>query len=96
VDGEVKRILDEAFQRAKDILSGDMDTLQKMAEALLERETLDREEVDLLAQGKDLPTYVPPAPEPPEPDQEGPTEDLGDEPGTGPILGAPPAEPAGA
>jgi cell division protease FtsH len=96
VDGEVKRILDEAFKRARDILDGDMDTLKVMAEALLERETLDREEVNLIAGGKELPPYVPPAPKPPEPDEDGPAEDLGDEPGAGPILGAPPAEPAGA
>jgi len=96
VDTEVKRILDAAFERARGILGGDMDTLHKMAEALLERETLDREEVELLTAGKDLPAYVPPAPEPPKPDDEGPAEDLADEPGTGPILGAPPAEPAGA
>ena len=57
VDGEVKRILDEAFQRARDILEGDMDTLHRMAEALLERETLDRDEVDLLARGESLPPW---------------------------------------
>ncbi|MBE0591675.1 MAG: ATP-dependent zinc metalloprotease FtsH, partial [Gemmatimonadales bacterium] len=60
VDGEVKRILHDAYRRARDILQGDLPTLHRMAEALLERETLDREEVDLLARGKDLPTYVAP------------------------------------
>jgi cell division protease FtsH len=95
VDGEVKRILDDAYRRARDILQGDLPTLHRMAEALLERETLDREEVDLLARGKDLPTYVAPAGDL----SAGPTAKAGPgaegAPGR-PVLGTPPAEPAGA
>jgi cell division protease FtsH len=55
VDGEIKRILDEAYLRARDTLDQNRELLEKIAEALLERETLDREEVDLLASGKPLP-----------------------------------------
>ncbi len=95
VDVEVKRILDEAYRRARDILAGDLATLHRMAEALLERETLDREEVGLLAGGKELPARVTPPPGQPasasaKPDRAG--EAL---PGR-PVLGTPPAEPAGA
>jgi cell division protease FtsH len=55
VDAEVKRILDEAYVRARQTLEDNRELLEKLAEALLERETLDREEVDLLAAGKPLP-----------------------------------------
>ena len=58
VDGEVRRILGEAYERARKILEGDLDTLHAMANALLERETLDREDVLLIADGKELPPVV--------------------------------------
>jgi cell division protease FtsH len=94
VDVEVKRILEAAFERARDILRGDMDTLHRMAEALLERETLDREEVGLLAGGKEL---LPVAPRPAAltPETKG-TQEKTTAPETRPALGTPPAEPAGA
>ena len=38
-----------------------METLHKMAAALLERETLDREDVELLASGRELPPRAAPA-----------------------------------
>jgi cell division protease FtsH len=55
VDSEIKRILDEAFQAAQIALDGNRDLLQRIADALLERETLDADEIKLLAQGKPLP-----------------------------------------
>jgi cell division protease FtsH len=96
VDEEVKRILEEAFQRAREILRGDLDTLHRMADVLLERETIDRDEVELIAQGKELP---PPSQEvldsPAQPPAQGSSEKspASDH---GPVLGTPPAEPAGA
>jgi cell division protease FtsH len=95
VDGEVKRILDDAYRRARDILQGDMETLHKMAEALLERETLDRDEVDLIAKGKDLPPLPMPAAKPTG-ESVGQTQRAGDGAPSAPVLGTPPAEPAGA
>jgi len=95
VDGEVKRILDDAYRRAREILEGDMATLHRMAEALLERETLDRDEVDLLAKGKELPARVPPASELPASSTAKPDRAGDGVPGR-PVLGTPPAEPAGA
>ncbi len=95
VDAEVKRILDEAFARARSILEADMDTLHRMADALLERETLDRDEVDLLAKGQDLPPRIPSeSAATPEPKREAKAPALA--PGSRPVLGTPPAEPAGA
>ncbi|HSL68650.1 MAG TPA: ATP-dependent zinc metalloprotease FtsH [Longimicrobiales bacterium] len=55
VDAEVKRILDEAYTRARTTLEANRELLEKIAQALLERETLDRDEVDLLASGRSLP-----------------------------------------
>jgi cell division protease FtsH len=55
VDEEVKRILDEAHERARAVLSTEQELLERIALALLERETLDREEIQTLAQGKELP-----------------------------------------
>ena len=55
VDDEVKTFLDEAYRRATATLRDHRDLLQRIAEALLERETLDREEIALLETGKPLP-----------------------------------------
>jgi len=55
VDAEVKRLLDEAYQAAMTTLEENRDLLERIAEALLERETLDRDEIDLLARGEPLP-----------------------------------------
>jgi cell division protease FtsH len=55
VDTEVKRILDEAHERARAILEDEEDLMERLAEALLERETLDAGEIRLLADGKPLP-----------------------------------------
>ncbi|MBI4500617.1 MAG: ATP-dependent zinc metalloprotease FtsH, partial [Gemmatimonadetes bacterium] len=94
VDTEVKRILDEAFRRAREILESSMETLHRMANALLERETLDREEVELLAAGKNLPPRPPAVIAAPQPDRS--VTEKAARPHGGPILGTPPAEPAGA
>jgi cell division protease FtsH len=59
VDQEVKRILDEAIAHARSKLQANRGLLEKISEALLERETLDREDVDLLAAGRPLPEFKP-------------------------------------
>src|SRR5688572_21461098 len=59
VDAEVKHLLDEAFIRARQTLESNRVLLEKISEALLERETLDREDVDLLAAGRPLPEFKP-------------------------------------
>ncbi|MBF0136879.1 MAG: ATP-dependent zinc metalloprotease FtsH [Magnetococcales bacterium] len=55
VDEEVRRIIDENYNRAKDILLEKIDVLHAMAAALLERETLVAEEVARLVRGEPLP-----------------------------------------
>ena len=60
VDQEVKRILDEAHDRARVVLEQHEDLLEDIAQALLERETLDRDQIETLERGDPLP----PVPEP--------------------------------
>ena len=93
VDAEVKRLIDGAYSLARRIIEGNRAMLDQLAASLLERETLDREDLDLLVRGEPLPPR--PAPQPaasfPPP-----------KPGTSPaprppLMGMPPAEqPSGA
>jgi cell division protease FtsH len=46
IDTEVRRILNEAYQRAKSVLSDNIDLLHVMAEQLLEKEVLDGAQID--------------------------------------------------
>jgi len=50
IDSEVRRIVIECYQRAKDILSKNLHLLHKIAQALLEKEVLDGPEIDALVQ----------------------------------------------
>lgn len=52
IDEEVKNIVDACFEEAKAILSENLDKLNTVAEALLEIETLDGEQFELLYSGK--------------------------------------------
>jgi cell division protease FtsH len=53
IDGEVRRIIDEAYSRAKEILVSNKDKLIALAEALLEYETLDAAEItEIIDTGK--------------------------------------------
>ena len=55
VDQEIKRVLDEAQERARSIVKEHGDLLERLAQALLDRETLDSTEILLLDAGKELP-----------------------------------------
>ena len=57
IDDEVRRIVEEAHATAKKLLTEHREHLERMAEALLERETLDDEEALALARGEELPEY---------------------------------------
>src|SRR5438105_861696 len=95
VDTELKRILSEAYERARTIVADHRAALDRLASALLERETLDREEVELVVAGRPLPPVVPPAPATPQPAPDG-AATKEKTPARGPVLGSPPPEPAGA
>ncbi len=94
VDDEVKRLVDEAYARATTIILEHRELLDRIADALLERETIDREDLDRLVKNLPLPPRnLPPTGSPAA--QATPTKP-GASPTRAPILGAPPAEPAGA
>ena len=66
IDREVKRIVSTGYEKAKNILNSNKETLDRIAQALLEREVLDANEVRLLMEGKPLPEKprTPPTPPP--------------------------------
>ena len=61
VDSEVKRVIDSAYALATRVLSENIELLHTVAAALLERETLTREDIGVLQRGDRLPPR-PPAP----------------------------------
>jgi cell division protease FtsH len=61
VDDEVSRVINEAYNRAMDTITTHRDLLERIANALLERETLTRDDIAYLEKGEALP----PRPEPP-------------------------------
>ncbi|HUZ45357.1 MAG TPA: ATP-dependent zinc metalloprotease FtsH [Terriglobia bacterium] len=81
IDQEVKKFVVTGYQRAKDILTSNRDTLVRIAEALLVREVLDVGEVNLLIEGKPLPEII--RPEPPQSGEEETTEVLKPQPSGG-------------
>jgi cell division protease FtsH len=61
IDAEVRRIVTANHERAKQVITGNMDKLNVLAEALLEYETIDGAEIDVLFAGGKL-DRVPTAP----------------------------------
>jgi cell division protease FtsH len=55
IDLEVRRLIDEAYQSAHTIIEANKDPMHRIAAALLERETIDAEEVRMLIEGQTLP-----------------------------------------
>lgn len=51
-DDEVRQILDYNYKRAKKILADNLDLLHEMSNLLLEEETINKEEIDMLLEGK--------------------------------------------
>ncbi|MEA3546255.1 MAG: ATP-dependent zinc metalloprotease FtsH [Thermodesulfobacteriota bacterium] len=58
IDNEVKRIVTEANDKVIKLLSEHMDVLKAISHALLERETLVTEDIDLLMSGGALPEFI--------------------------------------
>ena len=65
IDAEVRRIVTEQYERAKKLLSDNLEVLQRLTEALLEYETLDGAEINIVMNGgqiqREKPTKPPPA-----------------------------------
>ena len=62
IDFEVRKIIGSAYDRARTIIEERSDALTRVAEALLEREVLDGDEVRQLIEGKELPPVHPSPP----------------------------------
>lgn len=58
IDTEIKKIIDDAQARVKDILTKNRAILDKMVEYLMERETLNAEDVDKIIKGEELQPFV--------------------------------------
>ncbi len=80
IDQEIKRIIDEAHERSVKILTDNREVLIRVSEALIERETIDGKELDLLIKGEPLPERpkspppLPPAPPAPSGEEKKPRE----------------------
>jgi cell division protease FtsH len=55
IDREVRLLVDEQYDLARRLLTENRDKLDRLAEALLERETLDSAEIDAAMDGRELP-----------------------------------------
>jgi len=75
IDGEVSRIVTEQLERARSILEEHRDLVEVMAAALLERESLDKEEVEMIRRGEELPPPPLDLPPPAAPEPEAAAED---------------------
>ena len=61
IDAEVRRLVDEAYRSAYEILDTNKDAMHRLAAALLERETLDANEIRAVIDGKELPPFTKPS-----------------------------------
>jgi cell division protease FtsH len=60
IDQEVRKLVNNGYNTAKQLISENRDTLEKIARALIEREVLDAQEIKLLVEGRELPPLQPP------------------------------------
>ena len=58
IDSEVRRFIDEAHERARQLLGDNAEAMHKIAAALLERETISGLDIDLIMEGKELPPML--------------------------------------
>ncbi|MGH2349032.1 MAG: ATP-dependent zinc metalloprotease FtsH, partial [bacterium] len=74
IDKEIRRIIDECYERARATVTANREALNRIARALLERESLEADELDRLFAGEAaaaVPSEAPtatPQPEPTSPD----------------------------
>jgi cell division protease FtsH len=54
IDSEVKKLVDEAYKKAKELIEANKDKLEKIAKTLLKYETLDADDVKLILEGGEL------------------------------------------
>jgi cell division protease FtsH len=67
IDDEIRRIVEAAHIQAKDILTIHRDSLTKLSEILIKRETIEKEQFEALLEGStEADVFGAEAPEPPE------------------------------
>ena len=94
IDAEIKRIVIEGYDRAEKILQEDRAALEAIAEALMERESINGDEVGLLIRGEKLPP-MPLKPEPKDGAEEERSEENSEAPAKSPVPGKiPPVPPS--
>ena len=86
IDGEVRSIVTTGYSKARNILETQKELLERIAQALLEREVLDAVELKLLMAGQPLPEKLPPPPPEPRVSAKEPQLSLRPEPRTIPGL----------
>jgi len=64
IDSEIKRVVTESYDRAKELIEEKKDALERVAQALLEKEVLDAAEIDALIFGGSTPGGAVPPPMP--------------------------------
>ncbi|HKF49129.1 MAG TPA: ATP-dependent zinc metalloprotease FtsH [Terracidiphilus sp.] len=64
IDQEVRKLVNNGYNTAKQILGDNRETLEKIAKALIEREVLDATEIKMLVDGQELPPLPPPTSKP--------------------------------
>jgi cell division protease FtsH len=61
IDAEVRKILQDAYNKAKRLLEENADVVHRLAAALLERETISGSDLTKIMNNEELPPYEPPA-----------------------------------
>ena len=87
VDGEIKKIIDEQYKRALEILKKHRDVMEKMVTLLYEKETIFKEEVEALFGGASVESILHPTPAVKE--EENPAEEAKSEPASEEVVNAP-------
>jgi cell division protease FtsH len=65
IDAEVKRLVMDGYEVAHKLLQANIESLKKIAEALLEHETIDGEDIDVVMKGGQITRHPPSPPRPP-------------------------------
>ncbi len=69
IDDEIRRVIEEAHDRARKVLQEHMEELHQISELLIERETIDKDQFERLLAGESVETVFP-EPPPEEPEEE--------------------------
>jgi cell division protease FtsH len=54
IDDEIKKLIDTAYKKAKELIEANKDKVERIAKALLKYETLDADDVNLILKGGEL------------------------------------------